>query len=263
MEFNLSDVRFSKRDKEKQIKIPSQLTPELAEDLGIHIGDGSLFLCNPKKTSYGFGYAFDRRDVDYLNYVILLKQKLYNLNKYKIYTCRNQTDLRFHSLAIALFFSKIIKFPVGSKSKIIDIPNMIMNSNREIKLACLRGLVDTDFGLSLKNRNNKIYPVIEGGFASKRLIISISKLLKELDIEHNIYFGNPIRNKRTKKEYTKYSIYINGKKRVKEFLEIIQPRHNKYKKWACPDLNWGPLALLEPYKPDWPYKTCTHKDLPL
>ena len=99
MKFNLSNIRFSKRDKEKQIKIPNQLTPELAEDIGIHIGDGSLYLCNSKKTSHEFSYAFNKKDVEYLNYVISLKQKLYNLTKYRISTYRNQTNLFFNSIA--------------------------------------------------------------------------------------------------------------------------------------------------------------------
>lgn len=243
MKFNLSNIRFSKRDKEKQIKIPNQLTPELAEDIGIHIGDGSLYLCNSKKTSHEFSYAFNKKDVEYLNYVISLKQKLYNLTKYRISTYRNQTNLFFNSIAIATFFNKTMEFPVGSKSKTIDIPKFIKNSNKDIKISCLRGIVDTDFGLSLKKRNDKLYPVIEGGFASKNLVISLSKLFKELDIKHSLSLNNSRKDKRTNNTYIGHSVYINGKTRVKEFLELIKPRHNKYKRMGL--LGFEPRTIRQ------------------
>ena len=42
MNFDLSEIKFSKRDLEKGIKLPKKLTPNLAEIIGLHIGDGHL-----------------------------------------------------------------------------------------------------------------------------------------------------------------------------------------------------------------------------
>ena len=42
MGFNLSNIKFSKRDLAKDIILPQRMTEPLAEEIGLHVGDGSM-----------------------------------------------------------------------------------------------------------------------------------------------------------------------------------------------------------------------------
>ena len=54
MEFNLSKIKFSKNDINRNIKIPKILTKELAEFVGIMIGDGHLGYYENKDAKYPY-----------------------------------------------------------------------------------------------------------------------------------------------------------------------------------------------------------------
>lgn len=242
MRLNLKGVRFSKRDVEKGIKIPKILTKDLAEDIGIHIGDGSLYKCNSKKTAYEFCYSFNATEEAYLNKVINLKKNIYNLNKFRVRRYGNEIRLKFNSLAIATFFENVFSIPVGNKSRIIDIPKQIKKSNKKIISSCIRGIVDTDFCLMIKKKN---YPVIEGSSISKSLINSLEKYFNILGIRNSTRFNEKNFQNKVKKYYVINKVGIYGEKNVLKFLKIISPNNEKYKiKWAQRDLNPPPLAIL-------------------
>ena len=42
IELDISSIELSRKDVKKGIKLPAFLTSELAEDIGIHIGDGCM-----------------------------------------------------------------------------------------------------------------------------------------------------------------------------------------------------------------------------
>ena len=75
---NISEVEFSWKDKIKKITIPEELTPDLAEDIGIHIGDGNLHINRGKE--YYITYA--GHTIDDMRYfrerIVPLKEKLFN-----------------------------------------------------------------------------------------------------------------------------------------------------------------------------------------
>jgi len=185
MELNLNDVEYSKRDREKGIIIPNKLTEELSEDIGIHIGDGSMYKCNKKKTGYEFCYSANCKEKDHFERIINLKKKLYNLKKFRVRKINNELRLLFNSKVISLFYNKVFGFPFGSKCKTVDIPPIIKNCKDDrIIIGCIRGILDTDFGLSLKHRYGTIYPVLEGSFASKSLILSLSEVFDRLGLKY-------------------------------------------------------------------------------
>src|SRR3989344_9336531 len=55
MKFNLSKVKFSRKDISNKIKIPDKLTNELAYLIGFHLGDGTLPYS--KKKDYYVAYT--------------------------------------------------------------------------------------------------------------------------------------------------------------------------------------------------------------
>lgn len=229
MEFDLSRIRFSRKDLAKGIKIPIELTEELAEDIGIHVGDGCLYRHGENGT-YEFSYSGNIAEKDYMHHIIKLKKKLYNTSKIRKYTYGNEFRVNFNSLAMATFYSTIIGLPIGKK-KNIDVPNVIKNcKDKKIVAAFLRGLIDTDFCLVLRNKYGKIYPTIQGTFASKNLVISLKKLLLKLRIKSNTELNIRTYHNKVNKYYEGHRISICGYERINHVIKKIGFNNGKYKK---------------------------------
>ena len=223
MEFDLSKIKFSKNDLKRNIKIPKILTKELAEFVGIIIGDGHVGKHRSRSGNYSSVHYQIRiggniRDKKYYEtYVNNLFSKIFNTQFSFFNSIHDNTIIsRKESKAIYYFMIEIMKIPQRKDN--VSIPNCIMTSCREIKSAFLRGLVDADFCLTIKS--SKKYPVINGTSKSSVLIKQCSEILDELGIKNNIYHETNYYEKR-KRAYTCHRIYINGHSRVRKFLEIV------------------------------------------
>ncbi|PIN87748.1 hypothetical protein COV12_02140 [Candidatus Woesearchaeota archaeon CG10_big_fil_rev_8_21_14_0_10_32_24] len=156
-----------------------------------------------------------------LNHTMNLKRKLYNIQEGALRNNGNELRLRLYSFALANFYTKMIGFPIGTK-KNIGVPDIIMGSNhKDVIAGFLRGLIDTDFSLVIRQRNNGPYPSLQGDFASRTLIIDIQKLFIRLGIENSILLDIKRLDKRNGKTYMSHTISIHGFKRVKKWLEMI------------------------------------------
>lgn len=228
MKLDLSNVEFSLADKKKGITVPNELTEELAEDIGLHIGDGAIEIKKNRKSPISITHSSNKYEKDHLEYVITLKKKLYNICNYRIVKRNNGRGLSFCSLVISTFYASVFDIPWGKK-KDLDVPYIIKNSkNKNMIISFIRGLVDTDFGLILRNKYGKIYPSMEGASSSKKLILSLSYLFDILGIKHYTYYNEKTFDKRTNKTYTRHKIIVNGFDRVSYFLNIIKPKNSKY-----------------------------------
>ena len=76
-------VEFSWKDLQRGVKIPEKMTLELAEETGIHLGDGCLYVYTDKNGAkfHQYSVSGDLRDEEiyHLNYVVPLIKRLYNL----------------------------------------------------------------------------------------------------------------------------------------------------------------------------------------
>jgi hypothetical protein len=245
--FDTSSIKFSWKDKIKGIKLPQELTEELAEDIGIHIGDGSMYLSGPSKQSYILRYSGHvTEDKEYyFNRIIPLKKTLFNVKTNgKIFKPRNnEFGIVICSKAVYNFYLKIISIPSGKKYEIIDIPKIIKMSNREIQCSFIRGLADTDFSITFKRKSTKhdlnYYPVISANFASKKLVKDLKLILTDLGFK-------VVTLERMGRRYEKFHqtnvININGRKNLKLWMKLIgfnNPKHvTKYLIWKkfgfCP-----------------------------
>ncbi|NYZ79850.1 hypothetical protein H0N95_01200, partial [Candidatus Micrarchaeota archaeon] len=189
--FDSQGVTFSVYDKEKGLKLPSSLTPLLAEEIGMHVGDGSL---SNKKYYYSLRGDIKEKDY-YATFVLPAYKKLFNLDL-NLLERPPICGIEMSSRALYEFKRDVIGLPVGEKVGRVDVPSCIIESRDEVIISSfLRGVFDTDGCVYfLKSRR---YPRIQLEIRSNSLISSIKKLLDKMGFipavyEYKIVLNGPV-----------------------------------------------------------------------
>lgn len=183
---NNPKITPSWQDIKRNIKIPEEMTEDLAEETGIHIGDGNLNICPSKTWGVHYSYNVDGNLTNELiyhqEYIRPLMVKLYNcegfMNKREN---RNDICSVFKSKAVLEYKNKILKLPIGPKIN-IKIPTQIMK-NPNLQKRCIVGIIDTDF-----NINNNL--CINGSLISLHIINQMHNILNKVKIAHQCSFKN-------------------------------------------------------------------------
>jgi len=241
MDFDLSEIKYSKNDLQCGLSLPTKMSPELAEFLGIMIGDGhvGLYKSSNAKNSfvhYEIEIAGNKKEYDYYkHYVNELIYKIFNIKfNLRIRESRNSVLLSKNSKALYYFLSTIFEIPPRKDN--VMIPEHIFNGDEVTKSSFLRGYADADFCLMVLNKPDP-YPRIRGASISSELIKGASKLLQDLGIENYVYLEDNYYRKRNITYHT-FKIDINGKIRVKKFLSIVgfsnKAKLERYKKYTTP-----------------------------
>jgi hypothetical protein len=127
----------------KKIIYP-KLSEDLAEFIGIHLGDGTM-------TKYFIRISGDYRcDIPYFKYISNLIFKLFGIRPQIFKDPRpiNTGYVLLRSKAVCSFLNEKYGIPFGDKIKSrAHIPHKILEDER-LSFACLRGLVDTDGSVS-------------------------------------------------------------------------------------------------------------------
>ena len=182
---NQIDKRFNPtwQDKRRNIKLPSEMSEYLAEECGIHVGDGNLYKGHNSKNvgslSHRYSINGDLRDeyTYHTEYIAKLMEQIYNCKGYFAKrTNKNSIESVYKSRVIIEYKRDILKFPIGPKTNIL-IPKTICG-NKEFEKRCLCGIFDTDFTL-----DNMM--ILKGRMASKKLLKQICKILSK----HKINYG--------------------------------------------------------------------------
>lgn len=152
----------------------------LAEETGIHLGDGNLHVTIYPDNTRSHYYTISGNLLDELdyhqNYITSLIKRLYSLQpSYYRSEKKNSISTICKSKVILEYKNKILGLPIGKK-KYAQIPRKIIG-NSEFEKKFLVGIFDTDFSLR-KYRLN-------GSLASLRLIKQISDILKQNHIFHH------------------------------------------------------------------------------
>jgi len=208
---------------------------DLAEIIGIHIGDGCISV-NKRYREYYLGGDL-REEKKYhdewvaplFNKKIMLplfKQKV----RYKEYPKTGIYGFYIFDEKIVNFFKKL-GIPLGTKIN-IKIPKIILENNN-LSVRFLRGLFDTDGNLyfdknrSAKNqRNNR--PTIKLGTVSKKLAGQVFNLLIRLGLHPRM--KRPYQGKKDKNKV--YTVLIYRKKDIEFFINKIGFKNSKhYTKW--------------------------------
>ena len=177
MDFNkiATKVEHKLPSQSKNIIYPSYLTNKLSEEIGIHIGDGSLMIIPKKKsTDYLYAISGSKDDLEFLFYVRNLIYSIFGLIPTQFRLDKNAYLMEYYCKALVLW-KKMIGLPVGKKQN-IKIPQFIERS--PYVLDCIRGIVDTDGCLMFKNKSrDRYYPVIKIQMKSKPLIKQLYGIL--------------------------------------------------------------------------------------
>lgn len=189
---------------------------DLAEFVGIVLGDGGI-------TERQITVTLHRKDdAEYSKFVITLIKKLFDVPVSAYYGKK--------SMAVSLVVSRseLVRFCTdklglrrGNKVKQqVDIPSWIKR-NKKFRIACLRGLVDTD-GCVFTHRykvNGKLYAYKKMSFTnhSKPLVDSVYQIMKELGFKSRI--------SREHKE-----VRLDNIRDVKLYLEFVGSHNSKHLK---------------------------------
>jgi len=143
-----------------RIVLPVKITPELAEETGWHIGDGSMNIYDHKDgKKRGFYQLRGHIEDDVEHYMERIKpifKQLYNVD----ISLRTMPKTRVFGFQLwncdLVNFKHKLGLCLGKKFD-ISIPKVFLKNNK-LKKAVVRGIFDTDGGIYLEFKNNKLYP---------------------------------------------------------------------------------------------------------
>lgn len=190
----------------KETTIPLTLTNELSFFAAAIIGDGHL-----KKSKEQISIELSNKKL--LQNIQKTCKKLFNRN-FNILPVKPRKDKKptwhilIDSKAIYNLLNQVFEVPIGKKSHIINIPKVIIKSNKSVKSAFLRGIIATKCG---KRQGKNRYGL---STASPQLWLDLIALFQELDIKLRV----------DKWVYRKYKKEYYGLSFKKEDLNLLTGR---------------------------------------
>jgi len=204
---NIQYISTSGHSEDKALTV---FTKELAYLTGVIAGDGHI----TKRTQINIVTDSPK----YLSFLINLNKKLFDISP-KVYQDENglfRLDINSHPLYF--IFTRIIGLPKGKKKGVLKIPEFIY-LNDSFKIYFLRGLFDTDGGLTLSKKGAKSIL-----FSSSTLpfLNKVQELFKEFDVN----FGGPYQSG-NKRGYEIRSFKPEVMKKYKENIGSFHPEKRK------------------------------------
>jgi hypothetical protein len=205
-----------------KIKVPIIVTEDLAEDVGMHISDGSLYSVGGNTEISYCGHAID--DFPYFNFrFVPLLKRLWDTSRiwYKCVKGEQYLRVRIFSKQLALFKHIVLGLPYGKKET-ITIPKYFVEDD-QITRILIRGLFDGDGSICFKSKDGlgHTYPVISLSSLSKPLLKQLEDLLARL--------GFTVPEKlQSKNEGTTFILFLNGDKNFELWMNTIgfnNPKH--------------------------------------
>jgi len=214
IELNLAEFMELRAAKKTNFIPPKFLDENLAEEMGIHLGDG--FLSDVKKEFRVKGDRNNERKY-YDQHLKRLYKTLFNIDiKNRDY--KTSYGFEIYSKELWLFKTGALGIPPGKKDA-IRIPKSVRVSNAGIWRAFLRGLMDTDGCLEFKSRYGyvKYYPVISWSAKSPYLAKDVFVLFKRLGFAPKLY-----------KKRDSYEICLYGYAKFRKYMQMIGWNNEKH-----------------------------------
>src|SRR3989344_9200990 len=159
MKFDLSVIPKSNEN----IILPQKPSEDLAEETGLHIGDGTMNFYRPDKYLRG-SYALRghiKDDKEHYDKIIKqLYKKLYGINvRLRYMPSDGVYGFQKWSNDLVNFKHRILGLNLGKKID-IKIPEIFIKKE-EFLIGVIRGIFDTDGCLYLEPKNHKLYPRVD------------------------------------------------------------------------------------------------------
>jgi len=164
------------------------INKKLAEETGIHSGDGSMNIYKGVSTYTLACHHID--DKEYMDtFLVPLYDEIYDIKPKARRWSKGSYGFRIHDKKIIGFKHDILGLPYGKKSH-IEIPSAILKRTDLMK-AFIKGFVDTDGGINTFLANQKkVYPRIEMCNTSIELVNQINRSLLDLGFKTSIWTVN-------------------------------------------------------------------------
>jgi len=209
---------------DKNLIIPKEMTSELAEEMGLHFGDGSMN-CYKGKGFYQLrGHLTDDKD-HYLTRIKPLYKQLFNLDvSLRDMPSTGVFGFQIWSDRLVVYKNKTLHLPMGKKTDFV-VPLSIIG-NDIFSRSFLRGFFDTDGCLYIENKRGKPYPRIELGCTCKGFVKQLKDMIIRMGFRTSYYSEN-----RAKYGWeTLHRISIKGNIMTKKWFKEIQPKNPKHLK---------------------------------
>ena len=203
------NLKLSKLDQKKGLKLPNSLTDDLAYICGVLAGDGGIYY-REKKKEYYLQCAGNPKDERKFYDEVLFKKisQIFGIiPKMKLLSSGEIYGFRIYSKTLYLFLTEVLGLPSGDKNKSLEIPEFILKEG-PLLISYLRGVFDTDGCICFKRK--KTYPVISLSSKSDTFISMISQELKKKGFQFYEVYNYKTIDPRIKKGYT-----------IKSIIEII------------------------------------------
>jgi intein/homing endonuclease len=218
MKFDFLKFKYNGKDIRKNINLSNKPTPELAEIIGVMLGDGNLYL--DKKLKYHTIICFNKKEISYLNYVKKLFESYFYPYNFHTQELKYEIFLRNISKCIGRILV-LTGVKEGNKVKNkVEVPEWIF-SNEKFIISLLRGVFDTD-GCVYRKYNN--YAQIQFKFAGHTLLKSVREALIKLSY-------NPTKIQKgynTSKGVIFWKFYLSRQNEIKRFFFEIKPANIKH-----------------------------------
>ncbi len=239
MEFDVTDIQFSRYDIKKGLKLPNTLSQELSYLCGIIVGDGCIFQRSDKK-DYCLKVVGNPKDEQELYHEVIgpYFYKVFGfIPNIKLQDTNTTYGFSVLSKELLRFLTEKTGLNKGRKDQKLGIPEIFKN-NREFLIPFIRGLFDTDGCMCFKKRYRKepYYPVISLSSLSEKLIREVVQELKEMGFKVVESYNRQIFDPRLKNGFNIISrVELNGFANLQLWIEKINfssPKHlNKIKRY--------------------------------
>jgi hypothetical protein len=226
MKLDTASISLSRKDYIKGLKLPEETSADLAYLCGVLAGDGNIYV-REEKYDYAIKCVGNPKDEQEFYYVVIcpLFKKIFGLEiKAKLLDKNTTFGITLWSRALVQFLTEIIGLPRGAKHPSLHIPKIF--NTKELKLAFIQGVADTDFCFNMKKCGRT---VIVGASKTKLFMEEISNEIENLGIRMWRGFDYKIKDSRFKKGFfITNRIEISNKKGILIWLDNIGFRNPKH-----------------------------------
>lgn len=220
-----NDFTLNKIDKTKGLVLPSRMSNELAELIGIHYGDG--YMSKEKNFTYRIFYSCNIHEKEYVGHIIHLFNNLFNCSlKVNTDYKKSYIKLYFHSKSLCNYFNEVLKIPFSPKID-LKIPSYI-KEDKTLLLNFIRGLFDTDGCFTVKRDKGYEYNLAKISTKWFSFAKDIKEAFDILEIKSFVC-----------KKCPGFDVVVGRKNEFQKFLEIVTPKN---KKVGTPRFELGPAG---------------------